>query len=210
MRRISANLAIALTSLVASTVWAQDPNPAASINLITAPLFIAAGIAYVTRRMAIGGWLFYFYLILIMQMLLVAFMFVGEIKTTSIEGWDPFYYWLSWADYLSYALAKTVCLGFGIRLWSKAQRTQKNLRYMRIILGIVLLTAISRAVMNSLVWQEDIQTILGGVALFSSVLWFTYWLVSRRVKYIFTLQGTAFSYDDFKEQVKQGKSNPPA
>lgn len=203
-KRITTILATAFSTLLASPVLAQDPNPAASINRITGPLFIAAGIAYVTRRKAVGGWLFYFYLILTLQVVFIAFLLIAELKTTILEGWDPFYYWLSWADYLSYALAKVVCLVFGLRLWFEAQRTAKNLKYMRIILGVVLLTSISRIAMNNLVWQEYDQTILYGIALLSSLLWFSYWLVSRRVKYVFNLQGKAFAYDDFKEYVRQG------
>ena len=202
-KRITTILATAFSTLLASPVLAQDPNPAAYINRITAPLFIAAGIAYVTRRKAVGGWLFYFYLILILQVTFIAFLLIAELKTTSLEGWDPFYYWLSWADYLSYALAKVVCLIFGVRLWFAAQRTAKNLKYMRIILGVVLLTSISRIAMSYLVWQDGL-TILYGIAFLSSLLWFSYWLVSRRVKYVFNLQGKAFAYDDFKEQVRQG------
>lgn len=208
-RKVSTTLAATLASLLISPVWAQDPNPAASINRITAPVFIAAGIAYVTRRMAIGGWLFYFYLILIMQVVFIGFMLFIEIKTTSMEGWDPFYYWLGWADFISYGVAKVVCLIFSIRFWSGAQRTPMNLKYMRIILGIVLATAISRIVMNSLVWQEQDLAILLVIPLLSALVWLTYWMVSRRVKYIFSLQGKAFDYEEFKEHLKHGKENPP-
>jgi len=203
-KSITTILATALCALLASPVLAQDPNPAASINRITGPLFIAAGIAYVTRRKAVGGWLFYFYLILILQVVFIAFMLILELETTSMEGWDPFYYWLSWADFFSYALAKVVCLIFGVRFWSEAQRTTKNLKYMRIILGVVLLTSISRIAMANLVWQEYDLAIILGVSFFSSLLWFTYWLVSRRVKYVFALRGEAFAYDDFKEHLRQG------
>jgi hypothetical protein len=206
-RKAIATVSIVLASFFSASVWAQDSNPAASINRITAPLFIAAGIAYVTRRMAIGGWLFYFYLILIMQVAFLGFTLWLEIEATSMEGWDPFYYWLSWADFLSYAIAKIVCLIFAIRFWSEAQRTLENLKYMRIILGIVLATAIGRIAMNSMVWLEQDSTILLFIPLFSAVLWFTYWLVSRRVKYIFDLQGESFDYDEFKGRLKQPKDD---
>jgi len=60
--------------------------------------------------------------------------------------------------------------------------------------------------MNYLFWKEYDQAIWYGISFISSLLWFTYWLVSRRVKYVFTLRGKPFVYNVFRTFVMQKKT----
>jgi hypothetical protein len=59
------------------------------MGTLGAPVFIAAGVAYLTRRMAIAGWLFYYYFGLI-----GAVLFMPLLLSEAVPAWYPSY----WAD----------------------------------------------------------------------------------------------------------------
>lgn len=90
--------------LVMSPVVAQEADPTAATRGFM-PFILAGMIAYVTRRMAIGGWLFYFYLGLCLSAVITTFMAVSSLPNLNPEGWDMFYWWMAVLDYIPLLMA---------------------------------------------------------------------------------------------------------
>ena len=113
------------------------PAYAASTNLsnATASIPIALGIAYVTRRMSIGGWLFYYYLQLygtILFTMLLSAVIVDNLQPT---GWeDKALYTLFVLSVVPMYLVKALEVIFATRLLVKSQRNEKNVKVVRYIL----------------------------------------------------------------------------
>ena len=99
------------------------PAYAASMNSSVtygAPLAIAVGIAYVTRRMSIGGWLFYYYLQLYANVLITVLLSFVVINNMQPTGWgDKTLYTLFVLSIVAMFLVKAIEAIFATRLLVK-------------------------------------------------------------------------------------------
>jgi len=168
--------------------------------------FIAAGMVYVTRRMAIGGWLFYYYFNLI-----AAALFMPLLLSETVPAWNPSY----WADLKMYsafmlysslpAAMKLLELVCAVRLLIKSQQHRRALTILRRVLVLSVLVQLVSFVVGWQLYEETSP--LAGAGLMFSVVWCCYFYASERVKFVLTGSCGEWSYDTF---VKHKDSQKPA
>lgn len=184
--------------LVMSPVVAQEADPTAATRGLM-PFILAGMIAYVTRRMAIGGWLFYFYLGLCLSVVITTFMAVSSLPNLNPEGWDMFYWWMAVLDYIPLLMATAASFIFGVRLLFRSQRNSGNLRIMRFaLLAVVIFNVTSIFIGGRFFPEDESGNVLSAFGAVFSSIWCVYWFVSRRVKYVMTLGDHEWNYEDFK------------
>jgi len=186
--------------LAVPPVLAQGAGPTGASRALL-PFLMAAAIAYLTRRRAIGGWLFYFYLGLFLSVFFVAAMAVPTISNLNPEGWEPFYWWMAVIDYVPWLLATVATFIFGFRLLIKSQRTQNNVIKMRYAMLAVLICSVIGTFISFRYFPDDEGgNVLSAFSLVSSAVWCLYWFVSERVQYVLTRGDTAWDYKEFRNR----------
>jgi hypothetical protein len=174
------------------------------MGTLGAPVFIAAGIAYLTRRMAIGGWLFYYYYSLIGTML-----FMPLLLSETAPFWSPsvFTDLKMYSIFMLYSFLPVVMkfleLAFALRLLFKSQRHKRALTILK---RVLVLSVFVQLVSLGVGWQvyEDTAPLAG---LMFSVVWCCYFYASERVEFVLTGGYGEWSYDAF---VKYKDSQKPA
>lgn len=182
---------------------AQDPSTESAVAAVRSSplvgLFVALGIAYVTRRRAIGGWLFYFYMTMFISMAVSILLVFPSLATLFEDGWDAFYWWMAVLEFIPWLIATLLTWLFGIRLLFKKYRSANNLKAMRYAMVSVLLFSIVRVVITFRVFPNDPSLVQNIIGLISSTIWCFYWLFSKRVMYVMTLGNKSWNYNEFKE-----------
>jgi len=194
--RIFKKIAVALILGIQVT-----PSYAASTNIgtVAAPLFIALGIACVTRRMSIGGWLFYYYLQLFGSLLLSLLLGGLMIEDLNPEGWeDSALYTLFVITTVPLILIKIVETLFATRLLIKSQRNAKNIKVLRyVLLASVIVYIISLPIDYYHFPDNVVFSVLG--LIFASI-WTLYFFCSFRVNYVFSNWSGTWDYQSFKQK----------
>lgn len=168
---------VPVVGLAASTNT-QAPNP------VGAGLFLALAVAYLTRRRAIGGWLFYFYLQLYSSVL-ISLLFIGRVVANLNPGnWDSsFLYVLFFLSTVPVLIAQLAEITLGTMLLF--QRNERNVQWLRTALVALAITSgISLGI--DLAYFSEFPNIFFDVLtfLFASV-WAIYFWRSKRVRLVF-------------------------
>lgn len=189
-------VALFIALLVAATpAHAQTENP----GRVLYPFLIAAGIAYVTRRMAIGGWLFYFYLVLFVSSIFTITMAIVSLPNLHPDGWDRFYWVMALLNYIPWLLAHFLVLIFATRLLFKSQRNDKNLRILWYVFLVSVAANLLSAVTGYRYFSDDsLGNIMSVFALISASIWCSYFFLSKRVKYVLASDSGEWDYETFK------------
>jgi len=186
-----------VSSLSASPVYAASSDIATAIAPI-APLFFILFIAYLTRRVSIGGWLFYYYF-----NLFGAFVFIVFIGSTILDlnpkGWeDTTLYILNVISSVPIFLTKILETIFAIRLLIPSQRNSKNVRVLRHVLLASVVSYFIAVAIDYYYFPDNVVFSLIGLA--GASIWTLYFFVSYRVKYAFSNWSGAWDYETFKER----------
>lgn len=174
---------------------------AASTNsdIAGAPLFVALGIAYVTRRMSIGGWLFYYYLQLYGTVLITTLLSAMIIDNLQPAGWeDKALYTLFVLTVVPTLLVKLVEIIFATRLLIKSQRNEKNVKVVRYVLLASVIISTGSFAINFYHFRDNLPLSIFG--LIFSLIWCLYFFSSRRVEYALSHWNGVWNYDSFKSQ----------
>jgi hypothetical protein len=178
------------------------PAYAASMNSSVtygAPLAIALGVAYITRRMSIGGWLFYYYLQLYCNVLITVLLSFVMIDILQPTGWkDKTLCTLFVLSVVPVFLVKAIEAIFATRLLVKSQRNEKNVKVVHyILLASVIICAASVAI-NYYHFRDNVPFSI--YALITSSIWCLYFFLSYRVNYVLSRWTGVWLYDSFKEK----------
>lgn len=172
------------------------------------PILIAAGIAYVTRRRAIGGWLFYYYLVLYLSSALAVLMAIATLPNLHPDGWDTFYWMLAVISYVPWLLSKLAELIWGSRLLIRSQRTARNLGIMRRIFGTQVALLIVSLIIGYAYFPEDENgNLMDIISLIVASVWCAYFYVSKRVRYVLAGGARDWSYEAFRGQLKPASAH---
>jgi len=184
---------------------AQDQTTAAVTTIRSAltPILVALGIAYVTRRRAIGGWLFYFYLSVFGSIAISWVFVIPALKTLFLDTEiRDFYWWISAVDYLLPLAASFALWILAIRLLFKKQRVTRNLTAMKYATAIAVAANLVSAYISTKYFAGDPSSGLTYLSLVSSIIWCAYWLLSKRVQYVMTRGNVPWDYEEFKQHLK--------
>lgn len=191
--------------LMPSIAFAQQADPSAATRGLT-PFVLAGMIAYVTRRMAIGGWLFYFYIGLILSPVLAAILaypVIGDYFQPSL--WvDLKTYWLSFFSYIPWLVSLIVVFLTAMRLLFPSQRNRANTAILRYSLVALVATGFIGFIIDFLFFPEN--AILSGIATVCAFLICLYFFFSKRVSYVFDNWSGNWNYDNFVDST----STPPS
>jgi hypothetical protein len=164
-----------------------------------APLFVALGIAYVTRRMSIGGWLFYYYLQLYGTVLITTLLGAMIADNLQPAGWeDKALYALFVLTVVPTLLLKTIETIFATRLLVKSQRNEKNVKVVRYILLTSVVISTGSLVIDFYHFRDNLLLSIFGLVF--SFLWCLYFFLSHRVDYVLSHWNGVWNYDSFKGQ----------
>jgi hypothetical protein len=147
-------------------------------------LFVAWGIAYVTRRRSIGGWLLYFYIQLYASLLVSLLFFPQVISNINPAGWD------NAMRYVLFVLSTVpVLLAEGLEAFVATRllldRSEKNLLFLKkVLFSLVAVSAVSVAI--DVAYFSDAPSIfLDALTLVFAVIWALYFWKARRVRLVF-------------------------
>ncbi|MDJ0712447.1 MAG: DUF2569 family protein [Woeseiaceae bacterium] len=188
-----------------SIAFAQEADPTAAARGLM-PFILAAMIAYVTRRMPIGGWLFYFYLGLIFSPVLaivLAYPVIGDYFQPSL-WYDLRTYWLSFLSYIPWLASLIAVFLASIRLIVPSQRNRGNAMFLRYSLLALVIISIVGLVIEIVYFPDD--AILSVISAISASIMCLYFFVSRRVKYVFDNWSGSWDYDDFTASISAQQS----
>lgn len=189
-----------------SIAMAQQADPT-SVPRFLVPIFLAGMIAYLTRRLAIGGWLFYFYIGLLlgpMFALVLAYPDIGGYLQPS-RWQDLKTYLLSFFSYVPWLVCQLVVFLCAVRLIFKSQRNRANAMLLRYAL-------LALAASGALAWIIEINY-FPGYALFSAIsaVWAgfvcLYFFTSKRVRSVFDNWSGSWSYDNFVDSYSSKKKS---
>ncbi|MAB22999.1 MAG: hypothetical protein CMK78_01210 [Pseudomonadales bacterium] len=188
---------LAATTMTPALAIAQQHEPFRGATTGLMPFILVALIVYSTRKMAIGGWLFYFYIGLILGPIITAILIypvIGEYFQPSL-WYDLQTYWLAFFSAMPALFASLVVSIFAVRLLFASQRNRRNTMLLRYaLLGQVTLGIIG-AVIDLLYFPEDI--ILSVIALIPTSITCLYFFLSQRVKYVLENWNGHWNYNDF-------------
>ncbi|MBN1547237.1 MAG: hypothetical protein JW902_11305 [Syntrophaceae bacterium] len=177
-----------------SACAAEASNPA----FVAAPLGITLAIAYVTRRMAIGGWLFYYYLQLYIGVLLTIAFIPAIVNNLQPTGWeDKTIYGFFVFSIVPPLLVKVLEVIFATRLLFKSQRNEKNVKTVRYVLLSSVIFSIISLVIDGYYFRENAGLSIYAV-IFASI-WCLYFFYSYRVDYVLSRRTDPWNYDNFKK-----------
>jgi hypothetical protein len=164
-----------------------------------APLVIALGVAYVTRRMSIGGWLFYYYLQLYCNVLITVLLSIVMIDNLQPTGWeDKTLYTLFVLSIVPIFFVKAIEGIFATRLLVKSQRNEKNVKVLRYILLASVIIDVASVAINYYHFHDNVPFSI--FALITSSIWCLYFFRSYRVDYVLSRWTGVWIYDSFKEK----------
>ncbi|MEH6565777.1 MAG: DUF2569 family protein [Halopseudomonas sp.] len=188
---------LAAVTMTPALAIAQQQEPLRGATTGLMPLILVALIVYSTRKMAIGGWLFYFYIGLILGPVITAMLVypvIGEYFQPSL-WYDLQTYWLSFFSAIPGLLASLVVSIFAVRLLFASQRNKRNTMLLRYaLLGQVALGIIG-AVIDLLYFAEDAALSL--IFLIPTSIMCLYFFFSPRVKYVLENWNGDWNYNDF-------------
>jgi hypothetical protein len=172
------------TLLLPALVLAADAGakPAAN-NAAGAGLLVGVVVIYLTRRMAIGGWLFYYYFQLYIAFLILLSSFPLIFDQLNPTVWD------SSARYVMFLFGTipgmaTQCAEV---LVATVLLTQRNARILRVLRVILICVVGAKALALAIAVRNFPSTLrLGGLTLFLAAAWAAYFFMSKRVRSVFT------------------------
>jgi len=161
---------------------ASSDNPAVPAG--GAGMLIPFAIAYLSRKRAIGGWLFFFYLQLYFSFV-VSLLFIPQ----ALENLKP----SEWGDSLQYVMfflsvVPVFILGL-IELFVATlllfRRTKHNVKLLRKVLIGMIVASGSAVWIDYSYFQDDPFIVFDVVSLLFAVIWLSYFYKARRVKLVF-------------------------
>lgn len=159
---------------------------AANTSTPTAPsgFLIALLVVYATRRRAIGGWLFYFFVQTYFSALLAGVLTAMGASNFEMARWDSakLYVWylLSLVPALAAQAWEVIVATQLLR-----NRTAQNLERMRTATTAVLVTAAVALCIDIAYFDQAVTLMMDILGLFFAIVWFAYFRRSLRVKAVF-------------------------
>ena len=184
------------TEVFAAASGAQAQNP------LGAGLFVAWGIAYLTRRRAIGGWLLYFYIQLYLS-LLVSLLFIPQVISNLSPGeWD------SAIRYVLFFLGTVpVLLAEGFEAYAATKllitRNETNLRLLRRALAVLVVTSGVSLAIDIFYFSEAPSIVFDVLTFAFAAIWTAYFMKAKRVRLVFVEQAW-----DYAAQATQRHRSP--
>jgi hypothetical protein len=162
-------------------------------------LWVAFAIAYLTRRRAFGGWLFYYYFQLYGTVAITALLSGAIAENLASSGWeDKPMYSLFLISVLPYYLLKAAEIIIASVLFLRKYRLQKLVNYVRlIILGQIVASGISLFIDYSHFPDNLPLTVF---SLSFSIIWFLYFTNSFRVHWVLTHPEWQWNYENFRQK----------
>lgn len=148
-------------------------------------IVVPCAIAYVTRRMAIGGWLFVYYLSLFFSFLFFIQVSIIRKEPTSLNYVDSLILAVEYLVFVALFL-------FSGRLIFKSQRNRENVK----ILKCVLLASVTINAINVAIYYD----FPSGYNLVFYLVWTAYFFSSRRVDCVLANGDGKWDYESFKQR----------
>jgi hypothetical protein len=145
-------------------------------------LFVAWGIAYLSRRRAIGGWLFYFYLQLYLSLLFSFIFLPGIISNLGPNGWDSS---LRYVMFLASTVPTIATQYVEVFAASRLLRTRNaaNLKFLRIVLAVLVVA--SGVGMAIDIQYFETNAVFDVLTFVFAVIWSLYFWRAQRVRKVF-------------------------
>jgi len=188
---------------------AQEADPTAAGRAVL-PFAMAGMIAYVTRRMAIGGWLFYMYLGIILGAPITAVMAYPVIRDYFQPSlwYDTTTYLLGAASYLPLLAAHFAVFVLAVRLMFRSQRNRANAMALRYALLALLAANIAGTFIDAYYFENEV--LLNIFSMVVNTIMCLYFFGSKRVKYVFDNWTGAWNYEDFQTSLSSDSSSNPS
>jgi hypothetical protein len=149
--------------------------------------------------MAIGGWLFYYYLQLYANVLIIVLLSFVMIDNFQPTGWeDKTLYILFVLSIIPMFLVKAIEAIFATRLLVKPQRNEKNVKVVRYILLASVIIDVTSIAINYYHFHDNVPFSI--YTLITSFIWCLYFFRSYRVDYVLSRWTGVWIYDSFKEK----------
>ena len=147
-------------------------------------LLVGTALAFLRRRHAIGGWLFYFFFATYAGLVSVLFTIRSDLRGLDADNWP------STSQYHWYLVATlpVEALYFAIVIAATSLVLTRTERRLKILRGVLLLTLIVSIVCGTLIVFEpplEILAISNFTIASSALFWSLYFLDSVRVKRVF-------------------------
>ncbi len=168
--------------------------PTDNIRTMATPIILALAIAYVTRRMAIGGWLFYYYLMVFAPLFLFAFF---EFEYLNPDDWkySGLYAQVILPTILLIVL-KVMEFFVAVRLLFKSQRNSQNVLVLRYVLIASVVAWAIDIIVDYNYYKDDLAISVFGFTL--KLIWMLYFYFSSRVNYVLCNWPGSWDYQSFK------------
>jgi hypothetical protein len=187
-----------LTVALCSTASDASAATGAASGATGAGLWVAFGIAYLTRRRAFGGWLFYYYLQLFLSTALTLLLAPAVVQNLTPSGWgDRALHSLFIFSVVPLYLSKLLEVIAACALLSRRYRLQKYVDYLRY-------TFLAQAVAGGVAlfieynhFPENVPMTVMSTAL--AVIWYLYFDGSCRVDWVLAHSDREWSYEAFRQ-----------
>lgn len=163
--------------------WAAATQSPAQ-NPVAGALFIAWGIAYVSRRCAIGGWLLYFYIQLYLSVLLSLLLLPTSLGDFRPSVWDSAQLYVLYLVSVvpvqllvfAEAVAATILL---------VRRSEGNLRGLkRILIALSVASGVTLGI-DFGYFSDSPAMFFDIITFIFAVIWLLYFSTSKRVRFVF-------------------------
>jgi hypothetical protein len=162
-------------------------------------LWIAFAIAYLTRKRAFGGWLFYYYFQLYGSLAVTVLLMGVMSEDFRSSGWeDKAMYSLFLISVIPHYVLKASESLLASALFLRRCRSQKVLNYLRlIILAQVVVSGVSLFIDYNHFPDNLPITVL---SLVFSIIWLLYFTNSFRVHWVLAHPGWEWNYEAFRQK----------
>ena len=147
-------------------------------------LFIAFGIAYLSRRRPIGGWLLYFYVQLYLSLFISLIVVSQVVSNLDPRQWSNSFLYVMF--FLStFPMLATEFLEIFAATKLLFRRNEQNVKFLRKILIALAITSAMALVIDVKYFQEVLSPVFDSITLVFAIIWFLYFSKARRVKMVF-------------------------
>ena len=168
--------------------------PTDNIRTMATPIILALAIAYVTRRMAIGGWLFYYYLMVFAPFFIFAFV---EFKYLHPDNWDDSWLYAQLIlPTIPLILLKVMEIFVAVRLLFKSQRNSQNVLVLKYVLIVSVVAWAMDIIVDYNYYKDDLDRSVFGFTF--KLIWVLYFYFSSRVNYVLCNWPGSWDYQSFK------------
>jgi len=157
----------------------SPPIPAGGAGIL-----IPFAIAYLSRRRAIGGWLFFFYLQLYLSFLVSLFFIPQVLTNLNPSDWDDSFLYVMFFLSIIPALVITI-IEVLVATLLLIRKTEHHVNLLRKVLIVMVVTSGATVWIDYSHFKDDSFIIFDVVSFIFAVIWLSYFYIARRVKLVF-------------------------